>query len=84
MICVQEVKSGASYFYSKIEPQPVDFTTCTMVIPSHEEVAGMNNPFNLSATDGAAIAFAVSVVWGAGFAGRALIKSLKGDSHEND
>jgi hypothetical protein len=65
-----------------ITPPPSDLSACALLIPSGSE--GITNPFALSAADGAAIASAIVLVWGAGFVGRALIRSLflGDDSHD--
>lgn len=64
-----------------VTPPPSDLGTCALLIPSGSE--GISNPFAFSAADGAAIASAIVLVWGAGFVGRALIRSLflGDDSH---
>ena len=63
-------------------PAPADLSTCALVVPSGTEVIG--NPLALSAADGGAIAGAITLVWGAGFVGRALIRVLSlGDDDAN-
>lgn len=84
MRCVSMVQSGSIYYIVDTLPQPTDLTTCAMVLPSANEVIGANYPFNLSASDGLTIAYAIVALWGVGFAGRALVRSLRGDSNEND
>lgn len=73
------VGSGGELYV--LTPTPADVSACTLVAPSGAEVIG--NPLALSAEDGGAIAGAIVLVWGAGFVGRALIRSLSiGDSSD--
>jgi hypothetical protein len=58
-----------------VTPPPSDISTCALLIPNSGDV--LNSPFSLSAEDGLAIASAIVLVWGVGFATRALIRVLK-------
>jgi hypothetical protein len=59
---------------SVVTPPPADVSTCALLIPTTGD--SVNNPFMLSAADGALIASAVISAWAVGFACRALIRSL--------
>lgn len=71
MLCAQSDIYGV---VSITPSQPADLTTCALVIPTAGDLG--NNPFALSPADGTAVASAIVLVWGAGFACRALIRSL--------
>lgn len=57
--------------------------TFVLVTPDQYKNLALS-PFNLSAEDGAIVSAAIVAVWGVGFASRAIIKTLKGNDHEND
>jgi hypothetical protein len=81
MLCIETktLATGEVYF-TAMNPQPSDVTTCSTVLQSGGEV--IQNPFSPSVSDGALIAAAVISVWGAAWAFKALILTLKG-SDEN-
>ena len=79
MLCVTQDANGV---LSLIQPQPSDVTTCAMVIASAQEV-GLS-PFNLSQADAEAIGAAIAIVWGAGFAARAVIRALGSGESQNE
>ncbi len=58
-----------------VTPPPADMSTCALLIPTVGD--SVNDPFHLDAADGLAIASAIVLVWGTGFAARALIRVLK-------
>lgn len=72
MRCVTIDGSG---FLVDVTPQPVDMSSCALVVQSGGELG--NNPFNLSAADGGSVALAVLLVWGSGFVWRVLVQSLQ-------
>jgi hypothetical protein len=71
MICATYSATGEVLV---VLPAPPDISGCALLIPTAADQA--NYPFSLSAADGSAVAFAIVLVWGAGFAGRACIRAL--------
>lgn len=76
MICVQDNGSG---LLQVVSPQPVEVTSCVLVVGSPSE---MSSPFALSVEDGSAVAAAVAGVWIIGWVFKALIVTLRGGSNE--
>lgn len=78
MLCVQTDSSG---FVQVVSPQPVDISSCAMVITSAAEVGA--SPFSLTQADAEAIGSSIVFLWGIGFAARAVIRAL-GSSSSNE
>lgn len=75
MLCVQFTAGQLI----PVDPQPADFSACTLVLQSGAEVG--TSPFSLSVEDAALIGSAIVLVWGFAWGFKALILTLKGGSH---
>lgn len=71
MFCVQLDTSG---YLVAVDPQPVDASTCTLVVTSGSEA--LNSPFAITPEQGSEIAGAVLVVWALGYVFRLLVRAL--------
>lgn len=81
MQCVTIMPDG----YIKSLPPATECIEGQYVLVSPDQYKNLAlSPFNLSAEDGAIVSAAIVAVWCVGFASRAIIKTLKGNDHEND
>lgn len=77
MICAAVDPNGLVYV---LDPQPVDITTCGLVIQSSIEAA--SSPFSMTPEQGAQIAGAILMIWAIAFTFRMLIRALNVDTTE--
>lgn len=75
-LCLTQTADG----FQVANPQPTQYTTCTHLVASPNELA---SNFQLSANDGLQIAMSIIAVWGVGFAFRAIATYLK-QGNENE
>lgn len=71
MRCVQINGSGAVV---DVVPQPVDLSTCSLVISSGAEVVG--SPFALTLSDASSLAVAIGLLWAVAWVFRVLSRQL--------
>jgi len=69
MICVQQI-SASNFTLRIVQPQPVDVTTCAMVVASPQELqpSAWNDLLTMNAATGSAIATAIVLTWVTGWA----------------
>ncbi len=80
MICLQQnLTTGA---LEVMNPQPVDLTTCSMVLSSGADA--VNVPWSLSVSDASSVSAAIISVWGLAWAIKALILTLKGNTQNEE
>jgi hypothetical protein len=75
MICLTNTGSG----FVLMEPQPTDYTTCTYILQSGNEISAWHP---LSINDGAQIAVAIGACWAAGYAFRVLGQYLRSETQK--
>lgn len=75
-LCLTQTADG----FQLANPQPTQYTTCTHLVASPNELA---SNYTLTANEGLQISMAIIVVWGVGFAFRAIATMLK-QGNENE
>lgn len=82
MICleIQTDSNGGGAFFTPINPQPTDYTTCTYVLQSGNEV-GVMSP--LTPSQGAEIALAIGLLWAIAAVFRVLINLFRPSATDN-
>jgi hypothetical protein len=73
MICLNDMGTG----FVAMNPQPTDYTTCTYVLQSGNEITVWQK---LSINDGVTIALSIGACWAAAFAFRVLGQFLRSES----
>lgn len=85
MICLETKTAnsglGSVQVFSPVDPQPTDYTTCTYVLQSGNEI---NAWPPLTISEGATIALAVGACWATAFAFRVLGQFLNSNNNERE
>lgn len=77
MVCLEYTQTG----FVVIEPQPTNYTTCTYVLQSGNEINAWP-PLGIS--EGTTIALAIGVCWAAAYSFRVLGQFLRSNSNTQE
>lgn len=71
MICVEVAANGT---IRAVYPQPVDFSTCSLVVGSYSELSA--DLFQITPAQGAEIGGSILLIWAIAWAFRMVVRSI--------
>lgn len=77
MICLTDNGAG----FVAMNPQPLDYTTCTYILQSGNEISAWHP---LSINEGVTVALAIGACWATAYAFRVLGQFLRSESNQGD